>query len=436
MTTLTNHYGSDAQANRFSDPATNEAYFTLVDKTTGDIKIYNEEFGVDKVVGTLPKNGTQVEFNKNWWGGANGNDRNFVNNNLPQIRNQATKTVIKGLKSDTPGISYNSANKQASDLLGKNTGKPVGTPSFGEMQSGVKQMGEDSTNTRNSFPGAGGSTPLVFPEAIRTTEQDILQFNMMKYRPKSLNQSEKQFGFVKDRPAGDIIGSAILPIPSGIRDDQQVQWGGDSMDALQIELARIALAGIEDLGAGVDAATEAAQRVATNAGETGTALANALAGMASGSNNLLTRTTGQVLNPNMELLFGGPNLRNFGFSFFLSPRSKEEAKTVIKMIRFFKQGMAPIRTKSNLFLKSPHTFQLAYKLRGGRGRGEKTHPYLNKFKECALQGFGVQYTPTGNYSTFSDGVMMQYQINMAFSELEPIYNDDYGNGTFPAEIGF
>ena len=60
MTTLTNHYGSDAQANRFSDPATNEAYFTLVDKTTGDIKIYNEEFGVDKVVGTLPKNGNQV----------------------------------------------------------------------------------------------------------------------------------------------------------------------------------------------------------------------------------------------------------------------------------------------------------------------------------------------------------------------------------------
>ena len=34
--------------------------------------------------------------------------------------------------------------------------------------------------------------------------------------------------------------------------------------------------------------------------------------------------------------------------------------TVIKIIRFFKQGMAPIRSKSRLFLKSPHTFRLAY----------------------------------------------------------------------------
>ena len=50
---------------------------------------------------------------------------------------------------------------------------------------------------------------------------------------------------------------------------------------------------------------------------------------------------------------------------------------------------------------------------------------MNKFKECALQGFGVQYTPTGNYSTFGDGVMTQYQITMSFTELEPIFNDDY-----------
>ncbi len=88
-----------------------------------------------------------------------------------------------------------------------------------------------------------------------------------------------------------------------------------------------------------------------------------------------------------------------------------------------------------MFLKSPHTFQLKYKHRGEGSRGE--HPYLNKFKECALQGFGVQYTPTGNYSTFDDGVMTQYQMSMTFTELEPIFNDDYGNeGALPAEIGF
>ncbi len=58
------------------------------------------------------------------------------------------------------------------------------------------------------------------------------------------------------------------------------------------------------------------------------------------------------------------------------------------------------------------------------------------FKECALGGFNVNYTPNGNYSTYEDGVMTAYQITMNFRELNPIYNDDYGSDEFPEEIGF
>ena len=153
----------------------------------------------------------------------------------------------------------------------------------------------------------------------------------------------------------------------------------------------------------------------------------------------MTRTTGAIMNPNMELLFNAPSMRNFSFAFTLAPRSREEAKTVIKIIRFFKQGMSPIRSKSRLFLKSPHTFRLAYKRNGSEssGFGVNDHPYLNKFKECAMGSFTVNYTPNGAYSTYEDGVMTAYQINMNFQEMNPIYNDDYGSsGPLPAEIGF
>ena len=237
----------------------------------------------------------------------------------------------------------------------------------------------------------------------------------------------KIFGIgARKRNDQDIIGSVVLPIPGGIQDNNQVSWGQEEMDAVQAELANIALQGIKrGPGAAVDATLEAAKKVAGNTGDSGTALANQLAGMASGNARLLTRTTGAILNPNMELLFQAPVLRPFSFSFQLAPRSKKEAETVIKIIRFFKQGMAPIRSKSNLFLKSPHTFQLSYKYR--RNSKDQEHPYLNKFKECALQGFNVQYTPQGNYATFSDGVMMQYQISMQFTELEPVFNDEYPN---------
>jgi hypothetical protein len=38
---------------------------------------------------------------------------------------------------------------------------------------------------------------------------------------------------------------------------------------------------------------------------------------------ILQRTEGAILNPNMELLFNGPSLRSFTFSFKLASRSED-----------------------------------------------------------------------------------------------------------------
>jgi hypothetical protein len=121
----------------------------------------------------------------------------------------------------------------------------------------------------------------------------------------------------------------------------------------------------------------------------------------------------------MELLFQGPQLRPFSFTFKLSARSESESKRIREIIRFFKQGMSPIRSESNLFLKAPHTFQLRYLHKN------KDHDYLNRFKECALQSFTVDYTPEGQYATFHTGAMVSYQITMQLQELEPVFNSDY-----------
>ena len=125
------------------------------------------------------------------------------------------------------------------------------------------------------------------------------------------------------------------------------------------------------------------------------------------------------MNPNMELLFKKPQLRPFTFTFKLAPRSRSEAISVINIIRTFKQSMAPIRSESNLFLRTPHTYRLQYMSRG------KVHPYLNMFKECALTNLNMKYTPDGNYSTYEDGVMTAYEMTMQFKEIEPVFNDDY-----------
>ena len=66
-----------------------------------------------------------------------------------------------------------------------------------------------------------------------------------------------------------------------------------------------------------------------------------------GVNNLVSRTTDQVLNPNLELLFKGVILRQFNYNFTLTPRSREEGLAVKGIINTFKKRMAAKSSASN-----------------------------------------------------------------------------------------
>jgi hypothetical protein len=288
-------------------------------------------------------------------------------------------------------------------------------------------LGNERSGTRNEFPGARGSDPLVYPITLRQDFQDVIKFSMIKYAPRALdarNEGKDLSPFAERRAITleNTIGTVILPIPNGITDTNSCDWGSNSTDVFGSELFNIANSFIVGGGeSGVAAVGGAVSGAAGNTGAIAASLSTKFAEAASGTTNMLSRTQGAVQNPNMELLFNGPTLRPFNFTFKLASRSETESKTIRSIIRFFKQGMSPIRTQSQLFLKAPHTFQMQYLHRG------EEHKFLNQFKECALQSFSVSYTPEGQYATFQDGAMVSYQITMQFSELEPVFNDDYTN---------
>ena len=139
------------------------------------------------------------------------------------------------------------------------------------------------------------------------------------------------------------------------------------------------------------------------------------------ANQLLARTEGNVLNNNLELLFKGPTLRPFNFSFNLSARSLDESRMIKKIIRAFKQSSAAQKTPGGLFLHAPNT----YKLQFISGKTNKTHEFLPRIKECALLGVNMNYMPENSYMTYDDTSMVRYTMSLSFKELEPIFNDDY-----------
>ena len=133
---------------------------------------------------------------------------------------------------------------------------------------------------------------------------------------------------------------------------------------------------------------------------------------------VLARESGEILNPNMELLFNGVSLRSFKFSFKMTPRDVPEAQNIVHIIRTLKKSMSP-SMDGTAFLKTPKLFQLAYK------KGAKVHPYLNLFKQCFLTDMSVNYTGEGVYATYSDGSPISYTLDLGFKEIEPIYAEDY-----------
>ena len=446
MATKEGYYGSDDTSNTFKGNGTN--WFTLVNKKVGDIDLYEDVLEDDKRAGTIFSESGKLEFNPNWFD-QDLKHKAFINDNIKLVKNAASETIKKGLLSANSTLSPEAAGNKSKNLTKTNKADEGGTDNKNALSNPTninsQKLGKNEPGTRESGFGIH-----VFPTTLRTGNdgQDFLKIDMMAFKPTKLKGGAEEVNGkaqltgslgVSDRdPDRQTIGTVILPVPGGIQDSQQVSWTEDKINPMQLALANIALSTIsEGVKEGATNATDLVKS-ALKSEDTKTALGTYIAGQASGAQNLMTRTTGAIMNPNMELLFTSPSMRNFSFAFTLAPRSREEAKTVIKIIRFFKQGMAPIRSKSRLFLKSPHTFRLAYKRNGSEnsGFGVNDHPYLNKFKECAMSSFGVNYTPNGAYSTYDDGVMTAYQINMNFQEMNPIYNDDYGNTTFPSEIGF
>ena len=136
----------------------------------------------------------------------------------------------------------------------------------------------------------------------------------------------------------------------------------------------------------------------------------------------LARTGGKVLNPNAEMLFQGPTIRSFPFSFLMVARSQREGQEIRKIIRFLKLGMAP-KFRNTTYLANPDIFTLHYK--NGPGKKDELDT-VNKFSKggLALTNMNVDYAPNGYWSAYRDSHPVALRMDLEFTELRPIYYQD------------
>ena len=321
---------------------------------------------------------------------------------------------------------------------------PQTTQDFTAQESSTRQLSSmAATKTRTQYGN------YYYPDDISSNKQDRIIFTMKQSTGSIIDPSIKQNVQVRQRKSSGIEGSVTLPIQTGIKDLNSVSWQGSTMNPIQAFGAASALGMINAAGTEGESVVDEFGNSLKRGGE---ALQNPevmkginamIAGKAAQTQNLLSRSTGAIANPNMELLFDAPALRAFDFTFVMSPRDTNEAKQIRNIINFFKQGMSVKTTSTNIFLKAPNYFDIDYVSFKDNGEMMK-HPSLNIIKQCALLSCAVDYTPNNQYMTYSDErrSMVQYTMNLQFNELDPIYEMDYydtlgmQNGTNVQEIGY
>ena len=291
--------------------------------------------------------------------------------------------------------------KSAKELSGSNN-----TLTAAAGSRSVAQLGQ--SNARKGLKGTGLATKRLKDRGtiILQMPSSIQDGNSASYGESKMNTLVgAAAGAVKETMTG--VGEAI----GNAENIEQAMTGG-------LEAGKDALTGIK----GSEGVLSGAKTLLTNQ-LTASAL-GALGGNVSAA-DLLARSTGQVFNPNMELLFNGPTLRSFRFSFKFTPRNAKEAEQVRLIIRTFKSNMAPKVDQStqisgnSLFIKTPNVFELRYR------RGIQDHPFLHRFKQCFLTDVSVNYTGEGVYATYDDSTPISMQMDLTFKEIEPVYNTDY-----------
>ena len=347
---------------------------------------------------------------------------NQADNDLKRFNND--KLIYKTSKDQITSIKNPDLNKDQNPNQAEGNGKE-------EQSTNSVPASNPSPESRKQNYGN-----YAYPVTIRRGNQDRLKISVLSRNLRLEKNNKRLIG--ADRRTSDIKGSVVLPIPGNLSDRNAVDFKNGTLNPLEVAIGSLSLAALLNPSSLGEEGGRILNQARSDINNVRSGVANLFTGrvLNRSGNELLARTQGAIVNPNLELLFSGPTLRPFTFNYRLSPRDRGESIVVKKIIRMFKQSSAVQLTASNFFLRSPNTYRLQF-FEGSSSLG-KEHAFLPRIKECALLAFSVNYTPDGTFMSYENSSMVSYDVTFAFQEIDPITSEDYKalDGNRDEVIGF
>lgn len=232
------------------------------------------------------------------------------------------------------------------------------------------------------------------------------------------------------------LNSVILYMPEDISTGYKANWSGKSFsnigrDALTTASSLSDGDFLRSLSNAGNTTNTMLNQIIPNLGEKSiSAVISKITGEQIGNNEIFAATRGVVLNPNVELLFSGIDLRNFSLNYKLVPRNAEEAGEIKNIINCFRKAMLPTFAQSgdipfsseealqNNFIRVPNVCRVSFMKGGG------LNEFVPQYKMCAITEVDVNYTPDGTYATYGDGNMVAIGLSLSFQETKLIFADE------------
>ena len=135
-------------------------------------------------------------------------------------------------------------------------------------------------------------------------------------------------------------------------------------------------------------------------------------------NAILQQQQGQIYNPNVEMIYQGPQFRSFGFSFNMIPKSARDAAIIDAIILAFKTESAPQLAGNGGMYKIPKVWLVSY-----MGAAQA---HMNRFKPAALVSISITDNDGYNYyAAHEDGAPVQTTLSLNFKEVDMVLKDDH-----------
>jgi hypothetical protein len=313
-----------------------------------------------------------------------------------------------------------------------------------------QEQGEKQTvllSIKKPTVNAGSTNTLRYPSNMDTAS-DYVVFQFYKYAPpfgggrESTNdvkeslttgssEAYRNYGSSSDRsyanPSTD-LNSIVLYMPEDIQSQFGAGWNGAGFGSVAAGLMGAAGGATmqKDVMSIIQAGGESFPGVVKTAVFDALLQGiNAVAGASINLNQALGTITGTVLNPNVELAYEAPKLRNFSLKFKLVPRSGDESKIIQSICNTFKKSMLPsfggqalgFPEAGNL-LTIPDLCQVSFM------NGSALHPYLPKYKLCGITDVNINYTAAGAYATYGDGAPVATELTISFLETKLIFSQE------------